>query len=451
MEENAESIYSNYEAETFHQLCMSGDILGNVRPSSGFHEVAYSSDESDFSDSSYPEADVEEEDLSEDRYVERQPVQDANGQDYHIRSRAPFPTPRNQSKGNDEMFDDPQHMYLEPNEIARRPLPTPDDPQDMYLEPNEVAWRPLPTPGPPGLPDKGFPRNQPSPPPPPKLPFGNKGPKTPRNENFKPGGPQTPPQRHKSNWSSSLGSNSPASASENGSGGAIGSSFLHQHHQENKNATLPNIPKARTGWTAPPSQAPKIPAPAVPGWSPARPPPRIPNQDFDDLSSRLGNTTLSRKHSGGTDSGSENPPNEFAPSLPYVSLDDDKRLQLTPLYQKLMEKSYFHLISRSKAKSLIMRGQDGMFLIRPSTRSGDPLTLVLNVGNQLYNINIRQRPDSLFALGKEKMQEKAFSSLDELVSTYKREAIKLENGKTAFLNCSPPKSVPLVSPTGVRK
>lgn len=47
-----------------------------------------------------------------------------------------------------------------------------------------------------------------------------------------------------------------------------------------------------------------------------------------------------------------------------------------------------------------------MFLIRPSTRTGNPLTLTLKQDNRPYNINIRQRPDSLFALGAEKPQEK---------------------------------------------
>ncbi|XP_063873487.1 uncharacterized protein LOC135107490 isoform X3 [Scylla paramamosain] len=485
-----------------------------IRPTiNDHHSYATNDDESDFSDFSNQgeeeeeeveeeEEEVEKEEQGEEGYpvAERQPVQDADISDCHVPVRAPFPTPRNQSKERDKTLSDLEAMYLEPIEVKPPP--------------NVL-----------GLRDKGFQRFQQSPPPPPTFPFATKGPGMTRNlssgripplgdgipapSSLKKisGDSQAHPQRPKVvNQPSFLASNnSLTGASENGRGGAMGSSFLHRLHQENKPAPLPPKPK-EPPWVVPSSQeknehvyeyvgnpsascgGPETPGSAVTDRQssvrPPLPPLRNQNQDLDDLelSSRLGVATLSHKKkppvslklSGGSDSGSasgspkhiscnrpttgnhpllancssfscktspsENPPNEFAPPLPYVSLDDGKRLKLIPLYQKLMEKPYFHLISRPKAKNLIMSGEDGMFLIRPSTKSGDPLTLVLNLEKHLYNINIRQRPDSLFALGKEKAQEKAFSSLDELVITYTTEPIKLENGKMAFLKHSPSKT-----------
>ena len=53
---------------------------------------------------------------------------------------------------------------------------------------------------------------------------------------------------------------------------------------------------------------------------------------------------------------------QFTPPLPkkthlYVTLDGGENILLTPLYQKIMEKPYFHLISRAKAKTLMMNGK----------------------------------------------------------------------------------------------
>ncbi|KAK8729602.1 hypothetical protein OTU49_008559 [Cherax quadricarinatus] len=105
-----------------------------------------------------------------------------------------------------------------------------------------------------------------------------------------------------------------------------------------------------------------------------------------------------------------------------------------------MELPYFHIISRAKSKNILQQAEDGVFLIRPSTRSTDPLTLCLRHGGRTYNINIRQRPDGLFALGSEKINELTFSAVQEIVSTHSREPIKLQNGERALLMQSPQKS-----------
>lgn len=127
-----------------------------------------------------------------------------------------------------------------------------------------------------------------------------------------------------------------------------------------------------------------------------------------------------------------------------ISIGDGESIELTPLYRTLLDRPYFHVISRSKSKKLLENALDGVYLIRPSTRSSDPLTLSLLHNGRIYNINIRRRQDGLYALGKEKVNEVTFSSVDEIVSTYTNEPIKLQSenlqsGKRVTLTNSPAK------------
>ncbi|XP_050714403.1 B-cell linker protein-like isoform X3 [Eriocheir sinensis] len=133
--------------------------------------------------------------------------------------------------------------------------------------------------------------------------------------------------------------------------------------------------------------------------------------------------------------------NSAASCHPFISLENGEQIELTPLYRKIMEKPYFQFISRAKAKELVMQGKEGTFLIRPSTRTKMPFTLTVKHDDRYYNINIRQRPDRLFALGYEKASERTFSSIDEMVSTHYKEPITLVNGECALLKYSPSKPV----------
>ncbi|XP_063587844.1 uncharacterized protein LOC134765232 [Penaeus indicus] len=154
----------------------------------------------------------------------------------------------------------------------------------------------------------------------------------------------------------------------------------------------------------------------------------------------------------------DHPPTEMAPAVPgytgasagigghpkpgaeRVPREDGGMVELTPLYRSIFDRPYFHIISRNKSRELLEKAEDGVFLIRPSTRSSDPLTLCLRYRSRTYNINIRCRPDGLFALGSEKTNEMTFSSVDDIVSTYTREPIKLQSGDRAMLTVPPPKS-----------
>ncbi|XP_064093230.1 uncharacterized protein LOC135205978 isoform X2 [Macrobrachium nipponense] len=123
------------------------------------------------------------------------------------------------------------------------------------------------------------------------------------------------------------------------------------------------------------------------------------------------------------------------PCVERISIGDGVSVELSPLYRTLIDVPYFHAISRSKSMKLLQKAGDGVFLIRPSTRSSDPLTLCVQYGGRTYNINIRRRNDALYALG----TEKTFKSVDELVSTYSKEPIKLQSGSHVRLLRSPAK------------
>lgn len=122
-----------------------------------------------------------------------------------------------------------------------------------------------------------------------------------------------------------------------------------------------------------------------------------------------------------------------------VNLSDKEAITLTPLLHSLLKQPYFHLITRARCNSLLATADEGMFLIRPSTRSQETLTLSHRHNNRPYHINIRERHDGLFALGIEKVKEMTFTSVEELVSTHQQEAIKLKNGERTILTTSPPK------------
>lgn len=52
--------------------------------------------------------------------------------------------------------------------------------------------------------------------------------------------------------------------------------------------------------------------------------------------------------------------------------------------------------------------EDGAYLVRESKRAGksNPYTLTIFHDGRVFHLNIRKRPDGLYALGKEKPREK---------------------------------------------
>lgn len=171
------------------------------------------------------------------------------------------------------------------------------------------------------------------------------------------------------------------------------------------------------------------------------------------------------------------PPTEMAPAVPgytggsagigghpkpgaeRVPREDGGMVELTPLYRSIFDRPYFHIISRNKSREMLEKGraypvdsdsvwlkrrkspkeishtklsitaEDGVFLIRPSTRSSDPLTLCLRYRSRTYNINIRCRPDGLFALGSEKTNEmvRPLLKIDSQVKEFHNDVLSCHN------------------------
>ncbi|GAB6025489.1 hypothetical protein CHUAL_011229 [Chamberlinius hualienensis] len=89
---------------------------------------------------------------------------------------------------------------------------------------------------------------------------------------------------------------------------------------------------------------------------------------------------------------------------------------------------WFHKVERNEAETLLRQmGKSGSYLVRESRRAGEcnPFTLTLYYNTIISHLNIRRRPDGTFALGKEKENEKTFTSVQELVAHHQTEQILL--------------------------
>ncbi|XP_058807258.1 lymphocyte cytosolic protein 2-like [Phymastichus coffea] len=114
------------------------------------------------------------------------------------------------------------------------------------------------------------------------------------------------------------------------------------------------------------------------------------------------------------------------------------------------ERPWFHNLTREQANLLIEdqctyhNAPDGYFLMRPSTSNpNNPLTLVLWCKDRVYNVPVRRRPDNRYSLGKAKLDEQSFESVDDIVPYYKKEKLVLYTGGvqtgSTKLSDTPPK------------
>ncbi|XP_035827890.1 B-cell linker protein [Aplysia californica] len=99
-------------------------------------------------------------------------------------------------------------------------------------------------------------------------------------------------------------------------------------------------------------------------------------------------------------------------------------------------------ISRDEGqKRLKSHAKNGGFLVRTSSKSAHPYTLVVYLEKIVYNMIIRCRTnDKKFAIGKEKPDEVAFASLQELIEYHQSHYVSLVEGGSVRLTGSPPKS-----------
>ncbi|XP_045477102.1 uncharacterized protein LOC123682501 [Harmonia axyridis] len=82
-----------------------------------------------------------------------------------------------------------------------------------------------------------------------------------------------------------------------------------------------------------------------------------------------------------------------------------------------VKEEFYRNVSREKAEYLLQNRQDGTFIIRPSNGSEVEALSVVQDG-KVYHLNIRRRDDNLIALGSEKINEKTFEGLDNLINYY---------------------------------
>ncbi|XP_022244800.1 B-cell linker protein-like isoform X2 [Limulus polyphemus] len=150
------------------------------------------------------------------------------------------------------------------------------------------------------------------------------------------------------------------------------------------------------------------------------------------------------------------PPINFPKYSPQVSFEDigtnvaNRPLPPVPATSKLYEDpkkekdlihqySWFHDVERDTAEQLLQQQDgDGVYLVRQSRRAGhaNPYTLTILFSNRIFHLNLRQRPDGLFALGREKPREKTFSTVAELISYHQKEPILLTaRGEPAGKTC----------------
>nr|XP_027202030.1 B-cell linker protein-like [Dermatophagoides pteronyssinus] len=139
-------------------------------------------------------------------------------------------------------------------------------------------------------------------------------------------------------------------------------------------------------------------------------------------------------------------------SSPNISSVTDRPLPPIPKYEyNLMNdddemfKNYqwFQDIERDDAENLLIRHYniDGAFLVRKSKRAGIcmPYTLTLYFNHRIFHLNIRIRSDQQYALGTEKLREKTFQTIADLIEHHYQEPIYLTSrgmiaGKTTLIS-----------------
>ncbi|XP_044593740.1 uncharacterized protein LOC123271461 isoform X2 [Cotesia glomerata] len=134
----------------------------------------------------------------------------------------------------------------------------------------------------------------------------------------------------------------------------------------------------------------------------------------------------------------ERSPEKKSATLPHsgsnTSLSAEMRatrpLPPPPFGQSYMESSWFHNVTREQAIALIKeRARNGYFLLRPSTSDlNNPLVLVLWFKDRVYNVPVRKRTDSRYALGSLKADEQTFATVEEIVKFYSKDELVLYSG-----------------------
>ncbi|XP_061171503.1 uncharacterized protein LOC133181009 isoform X3 [Saccostrea echinata] len=95
----------------------------------------------------------------------------------------------------------------------------------------------------------------------------------------------------------------------------------------------------------------------------------------------------------------------------------------------ISQQDWYQNVNRAEADEVLKNfGKNGTFLIRPSTKAGQPYTLQIYNDGKVYNLPIRQRSDSTFALGREKRAEETFKTVLDLVDFFRKHTLILAAG-----------------------
>lgn len=88
-------------------------------------------------------------------------------------------------------------------------------------------------------------------------------------------------------------------------------------------------------------------------------------------------------------------------------------------------------INREMAEKLLINRQNGTFIIRPSRYPQLLATMSIVQDNHVFHLNIRRRDDDLIALGREKINEKCFNNINNMINYYISNYLMLySNGKS---------------------
>lgn len=95
----------------------------------------------------------------------------------------------------------------------------------------------------------------------------------------------------------------------------------------------------------------------------------------------------------------------------------------------ISQQYWYQSVNRAEADEVLKSfGKNGTFLIRPSTKAAQPYTLQIYNNGKVYNLPIRQRDDSTYALGKEKKGEQTFETVNDLVEFFRKHTLILAAG-----------------------
>lgn len=89
---------------------------------------------------------------------------------------------------------------------------------------------------------------------------------------------------------------------------------------------------------------------------------------------------------------------------------------------------WYRNISRTESEELLFGKMDGSFVFRRTAQSGCLCTLAIIYENVVYHLNVRIKSDYKLALGKYRKEEATFQNLNEIVTYYLENELKLLQG-----------------------